>query len=99
MNTILGVRICVCRSEGQRMRRGPFRDTFLYSMAWCYGHAWRYMATSGYVELKELFESHDFQCLDPLLRLNVVLLPGLTLNRFGNERSFHFIEVCSEKAL
>ena len=98
MNTILGVWICVCRSEGQRMR-GPFRDTFLYSMAWCYGHAWRYMATSGYVELKELFESHDFQCLDPLLRLNVVLLPGLILNRFGNERSFHFIEVSSEKAL
>ena len=51
------------------------------------------------VELKELVESHDFQCLDPLLRLNVVLLPGLTLNRFGNERSFHFIEVSSEKAL
>ena len=41
------------------------------------------MATSGYVELKELFESHDFQCLDPFLRLNVVL-PGSPLTYFND---------------
>lgn len=49
------------------------------------------------MELEKLFESCDFQCLDPLLRLNVVLLPGLTLIRFGNKRSFKSLKYSAKK--
>lgn len=75
--------------------RGPFRDTFFLLQGMVLQTC--IMATSGYVELEELFESHDFQCLDPLLWLNVVLLPGLTLNRFRNERSFKSLTYPAKK--